>query len=585
MKKISKREKIKKALEEEESINEEEEIKKTEAIESETETETETEIDIMGEYQEIIEQLKNKFGGKFENIPEQTQTDLNLRSAHKELQEMAEKKSYKKAGQILQELREKIQETGDNKDGQNVEAKAAEAAKEQKPEAEEQTSELVKDMERENAKASQSYKNEIYNRFFDKEKFGLTDDIIESSQGILQEQMKDLIVSEAKNWLKEQFEDNPDNYPALEKQKIDKLGASRIMDLVENQKEFWARVNEENQEWKDIMNLRKSIEYFGEKTPPDIKTALMKRIPSGLVRGKLWEKITGESLDETAKDQAGIGEKDDFAETKVNNFKIQEQNKFFQKEWDKLSPPQQELNGNVSAYAESRIVFLKDTLNKNLKNEKQVGRSDVLALLEIADSPNEIEGIKATRKFFPWTKRKVKIGGKTISLSRFEAVIQHEMEAIDRGIYIVRTSAEQEWESILENQRMKIVEDEAKKPTENAIENCYQKMARDTAARFLERQVNKDPKRKAKIEKEFGKNKREEIIEYISDAIETGESISEGSGYDENADAIEESLKTFYIDPEKLTPEQKEKFVEYSGQKYGLIDWIFDVIFGEIKKK
>jgi hypothetical protein len=142
----------------------------------------------------------------------------------------------------------------------------------------------------------------------------------------------------------------------------------------------------------------------------------------------------------------------------------------------------------------------------------------------------------------------------------------------------------QKWTEKIDAEKFVIVETEAEKPTEEAVENCYKGMARDVAARFLEKQVNKDPKRKAKIEKKFGKGKKEDIQDYISDAIKMGESIVDGSGYDENEDELKDTLKAFNINPENFTDKDKERFAEFSGQKYGLIDWIFDCIFGEKKK-
>ena len=446
--------------------------------------------------------------------------------------------------------------------------------------------ELGEKLEEEKRKKTEDRKSEIYRRFYDKERFSVDKDTIKSIQGILEEQMKDILVSQGKEWLKEQIENYPDDYSELAGQDIDEFDESRVMDCVRDKNEFWGLLDKENKEWKDAENLREEIEYFGEDLPPDIKTAIFKRLPEGPIKEKVWEKLVGENLDKKTKTEAGIGEKNDYVEKGIETFKIEEINKFFQEEWDRLSPVKQKAAGSIDDYAKSRVDYLQETLNKNLKGLKEIEESDVLAFLKQEISPEEIGKIKKARKINPFGEDKVNITGKQIGgkikMTRFEKIIEIGNEIKNGEINTKKEELGEEWNIKFEEKKNDILKEEVEKTTDEIIEKCYEKMGRDVAARELSKEIDKDSKRKAKIEKEFGKGKegKENIKKEFTKLIKKDEEL-EGE-WEEDEEGLRETLESWGIEPEKLTDEQKEVYKEFSEKKYGLIDWILAIIFGEI---
>jgi hypothetical protein len=504
--------------------------------------------------------------------------------------------------EVVQPSDKEIEEAKRKLAGEEEEKGAEKEEEEEEETKEEQEPGLEEKIEEEEIKKTNTYKSEIYERFFDKEKFGLTEDIIKSSQGILEEQMKDVLVEDAKNWLKERVEDNPDDYPALEGQNIDKFNESRIMDLVESEKGFWTQMNKENKEWQDITNLRESIKYFGEKIPPDIKAALIKRLSSDdPIREKLWEKLTGENLDEKAKDEAGIGDKEVYISDEIRITDTKNEIDFFVKnkllgisseisyaEWKEGLKNFDEKERNIAMNKmkeqekeqEKKMKAIKESIKKAYPKKMMTEEDE--KILALMSEGYDIENIKLKGLF----SKKVEL--QKIDGTKEEKGYKEFLKFVDDKVEEYNTDLEkeakkelsQEWTEKIDAQKVVVVEKETKKAPEEAIESCYQKMARDTAARFLEKTVNKDPKRKAKIEKEFGKGKREGIKENISKTIKSQEKL-EGD-WEQDEEDMEEILGTWGIDSKKITEKQAQSYKKFAEKKYGIIDWIFAIIFNEI---
>jgi hypothetical protein len=587
-----------------------------------SETETETETDIIGEYQEVVGQFKNEFGGAFRDIPKDLQDDLG--DAHKELQdierkieglktEKAKENAREKAEQILEELRAKMQEIEDSKNKEKKQGTGAEGdedknevAKAERAETKEEWTEREKSafeerMAEEDQSISKAYGSAIYKEFFDEKSFGLTNDVIKESQGVLEEQMKDVLVEDARNWLK----DRGGDYPALEGQDIDELNESRIMDLVKNEKGFMDQLDKENEEWQKIRNLRDSIQ---KDSPPDVKLALFKRLSEGELKGKLWEKLTGENLDEKAQEEAGIGEKEvyindasrltdqkDLIEFFVKNELLGTSFEFSYAEWEKslkgFDKKQREIVVNRMRQKEKEQEEKMRTIKENIQKvyPKKMMTGEDKKILALMNGGYDIGNIKL-KGFFSKKVELQKIDGtkETKEYREFLKFVDGKVEEYNTDLEKkAKENLSKEWTEKIDAEKFEVVDAvvdaEAEKSKEDTIESCYQKIAQNRAAKFLEMSINKDPKRKAKIEREFGKGKREDIKDYISDAIEMGETIDEGSGYDENGDELKDILEKFHIDPGKLTKEQKQKFEEDCKKKYGLIQWIFDILFGKIK--
>lgn len=472
------------------------------------------------------------------------------------------------------------------KELQEIVARQEETERKQKEGEKKKSPELGEKLEEEKRKKTELRKSEIYRRFYDKERFSVDKDTIKSIQGIFEEQMKDILVSQGKEWLKEQIENYPDDYPELAGQDIDEFDESRIMDCVKDKNEFWGLLDKENKEWKDAENLKEEIEYFGEDLPPDIKTAIFKRLPDSQIREKVWEKLTGENLNEKTKIEAGIGEKNDYIEKRIEDFKIEERNKFFEEEWNELSPEQQKAAGSINDYAQSRITYLQETLNRNLKGLKNIEESDILGLLEQGAGPEKIEKMKTARKIIPEliTARKIKIEGvkgkKTISV--LEEMIKNGNESRIGKINEKKSIEEENWEDIFKDKKSEILEEEREKTTDEMIERCYEKMGREVAERGLEKEIDEDPKRKARIEKEFGRGKKgkENLKKEFTKLIKKDEELK--GEWEEDEENLEEILEGWGIEPEKLSEEQKEVYEQFSEKKYGLVDWILAIIFGEI---
>ena len=348
---------------------------------------------------DVINETKEKIK-RSEQKDENNNNNKNMKKQEKG-EKIADKKidkdnmSKEEQDEILEaRKREKNEREAKKGEGGKKEGMEGKGEKKKSPE-------LGEKLKEEKRKKTELRKSEIYRRFYDKERFSIDKDTIKSIQGILEEQMKDILVIQGKEWLKEQIENYPDNYPELAGQDTDKFDESRVMDCVRDKNEFWDLLDKENKEWKDAENLRESIEYFGEDLPPDIKTAIFNRLPEGSIKEKVWEKLTGENLDEKTKIEAGIGEKNEYVERKIEDFKIEERNKFFENEWNELSPEQQRAAGNIDDYSQSRIIYLQEILNKNLKGLKKIEETDILGHLEQGASPEKIKNMKAARKILP----------------------------------------------------------------------------------------------------------------------------------------------------------------------------------------
>ncbi len=447
---------------------------------------------------------------------------------------------------------------------------------------------VEKELEDIETKKLKSRQESIYNKYYDAERFGLDAELVKEIQGELEIQMKNVLVAGGRKWLEEQIDINPDDFPSLNKEIISQLDENQVMEWVRDKKEFdkFLRENEDFRDWKIINNLMSSVEFYGEKTPPEVKAVIFKRLSEGSTKEKLWERTIGKTLSEVI--TSDIGKREDVIESKKRDYRNEKMGDIFRSEWEGLSPEQKRLAGSLEDYSDSRIDGLRDKLNERLKGKKEFSKDDVFALLYSGVDPESIEEAKLGIIYF-WEKEKNKISLNTkgkeskFTLKQLEKLIGENNKVINEDLKEIEKETGEKWDELYNNKKNEIIKLETEKITSDMVESCYKKIAQDVAAQELAKKLDKDPKRQKRIEEEFGKGKKgtEKAKEQIFDLIAAQERAEEGEGFE----YLEEQgiLEQWGINPLKITDKEKARLEKLSEKKYGLIDWILEVLFGKEK--
>ena len=79
----------------------------------------------------------------------------------------------------------------------------------------------------------------------------------------------------------------------------------------------------ENEEWTKMESMKTMLEKHEGNLPPNVKFAMFKELSergaSSELRKEFWEKNEGKTLEDAAKEQARIGEQDDYVKNNMTD--------------------------------------------------------------------------------------------------------------------------------------------------------------------------------------------------------------------------------------------------------------------------
>lgn len=424
---------------------------------------------------------------------------------------------------------------------------------------------------------------EVIERFYPKEKYLIDSETLQEIDAFLLHKTRDLAVDAGRSWIKEHL----DEFLGVTEREVDKFESEKILELLKEKKEFWKQLDEENREWRKLDLLRKTIEEQGGEIDQNIKMWILKELPRGdETKEKVWEKIEGKDLAGEAKKAAKIGELEDYIEkTKKERYLPRE----WKRRWrEVLRSQERERYQNIAEkegktpeeiYQRERIEELKDKYFSKLRfsiNRGALTNEMIYALLAEGITPEKIirwfPGRVKFRKNREW---------ETMSAKAF-------LEKTKSKITEITENLEREWQEKFKNKKIELVENTARKTPKEATEELYNRLEKERLLSSLEREIKRDPKKKAEMEKRLGKEKID-IIGLFKEAMDLDdlgkirkEDLVEDSevllNYFGRWGLMNEDLEKILTNPDAVDPEIRRSYSETVQKKYGILDWIIWVI-------